>query len=400
MDIFHPVNYVLLVAAGCAVAFLLAETIRFQLHQVRMRAIPVRIQVNGSRGKSSVTRLVGAVLRQTGKVTITKTTGTAPRFILPDGTEIPIFRPGKPNIIEQLKVVARARKLNAHYLIAECMAVTPEYIGILQDKVVQSTVGVMTNVREDHLDVMGPTVYDCAVNMSKSFPRNGIAFTAEKKWFSVLDTECKKRGTKLIGVSGDTVTDAEMDGFPYIEHKDNVAAALAIGEQYGVSRERALAAMYKAQPDPGVLREMVVNGEEGTAYFFNALAANDPDSSLLIWQMALARRQGTSVIVLILRLDRQQRTEGFAHALGTSIIADRYIIAGSPVNAVTSALRKKGVPEECIVGLENPTGHEVSSVLMSIASQGPVVACAMGNIIGLGDAFIKEIAQLSEGASA
>jgi poly-gamma-glutamate synthase PgsB/CapB len=252
MFIFYPVNYVFLVALGCIFAFLTYETLRFQIHLRNIRSIPHRIHVNGSRGKSSVTRLIGAVLRVSGKITVAKTTGTAPRFITPDGAEFPVFRPGKPNIIEQLRIVSHARKHGAEALAIECMAITPEYIGILEDKIIKSTIGVMTNVREDHLDVMGPTIYDVAANMARSFPKNGIAFTAEKKWFTVLEKVAKKRNTKLLQVLEETVSDEDMEGFSYIEHKENVAIALAIGAHFAVPRKQALEAMYRALPDPGV----------------------------------------------------------------------------------------------------------------------------------------------------
>ena len=258
MRIFHPVNYTLLVTVGAAAAFLLLEAARLFFHQRRLHAIPVRIHTNGSRGKSSVTRLVGAVMRASGKVTVTKTTGTAARFILPDGHEVPIFRPGKPNITEQIKVVRKAHELGAEVLIAECMAVTPEYIHILQSKTIQGTLGIFTNVRDDHLDVMGPTIYDATVNMSKSMPHNGHVITAEPIWFPVLEQEAKKRGSTITQVSGQSVTDDEMSGFDYIEHKDNVAIALEVASHYGVPRQTALEAMYRANPDPGALREIIV----------------------------------------------------------------------------------------------------------------------------------------------
>jgi gamma-polyglutamate synthase len=391
MLFFYPVNYVFLVVSGCIVVFLALETLRYRIHLRNLRSIPCRIHVNGSRGKSSVTRLIGAVMRVAGKITVTKTTGTAPRFINPDGSEIPVFRPGKPNIIEQIKIVRRARKLGAEALAIECMAITPEYIGILEDKIIQSTIGVMTNVREDHLDVLGPTMYDVTVNMARSFPRNGIAFTAEKKWFPVLEKAAKKRNTKLIKVFEEAVSNEEMKGFSYIEHKENVAVALAVGEHFGVPRGRALEAMHEALPDPGVLRETVIIGAKGSLYFFNALAANDPDSSLMIWRQVQKQRSGLTAVVLVLRKDRQQRTESFCKALGATIKADRYIIAGSPVAYVENALLKKGVPREAIAALENPHESQVAQSLFQLTRSGPVVACAMGNIVGLGDAFVKKI---------
>jgi len=62
-------------------------------HRRRLRRIPIRIHVNGTRGKSSVSRLIAAGLRAGGIRTCCKTTGTLPRMILPDGSEYPVFRP-------------------------------------------------------------------------------------------------------------------------------------------------------------------------------------------------------------------------------------------------------------------------------------------------------------------
>lgn len=390
-SLFHPVNHVFLVTAGAALTFFVIESLRLFLHQRRLHRIPIRIHVNGSRGKSSVTRLVGAVMRATGKVTVTKTTGTAARFILPDGYEVPIFRPGRPNIIEQIKVVKKACELGAEVLIAECMAVTPEYIHILQSKTIQGTLGIMTNVRDDHLDVMGPTIYDAAVNMAKSLPVNGHVITAEKKWFGILEQEAGKRRSTIVRTEGDSVTDEEMEGFGYIEHKDNIAIALEVARLFKLPRRLAFQAMYNANPDPGVLREIVVGGRPGTVFFFNALAANDPESSQVIWDLARRKRKGRGVIIMILRGDRQQRTESYFKYLGKTLLADRYIIAGSQSSVLANHLTRMGVPEKDILPLgEAAKAADVTEALLGL-SDTDVVACAMGNIIGLGEAFVKSM---------
>jgi poly-gamma-glutamate synthase PgsB/CapB len=394
-SLFNPADSALGVILAVLGVFLGIEIFRLRSHKKALAKIPERIHVNGSRGKSSVTRLIGAAMRATGKVTVTKTTGTAPRFIMPDGCELAIFRAGKPNIIEQLRVVKRAAGLKAEVLVMECMAVTPEYISTLEKEIIRSTLGVITNIREDHLDVMGPTMYDVTVNVARSLPANGTAYTAEKKWFRVLETEARARGTELIQAREETVSDKEMAGFSYVEHKENVAIALAVVDRYGIAREKALAAMHAARPDPGVLRETHVATVTGPMHFFNALAANDPDSSILIWNMACARRAGKRIAVLILRSDRIQRTEGFARVLGSLLLADSYIIAGSSVAFVTSSLRKKGVEARRIIALHDPEPEAVLEALMKEVGTGSV-AVAMGNIVGLGDAFVERVERMSK----
>src|SRR5258705_3004282 len=67
--------------------------------------IPIRVHVNGTRGKSSVTRLIAAGLRAGPGRVLAKTTGTMARIIYPDGHEVDVYRVGRPNIIEQTRIV-------------------------------------------------------------------------------------------------------------------------------------------------------------------------------------------------------------------------------------------------------------------------------------------------------
>ena len=61
----------------------LAGVLEASVHGRRLSRIPIRIHVNGTRGKSSVTRLIAAGLSASGLRTYAKTTGTRPRLILP-----------------------------------------------------------------------------------------------------------------------------------------------------------------------------------------------------------------------------------------------------------------------------------------------------------------------------
>ncbi len=384
----------LIIPAGVFSVFTLLETFRYQSHLYRLRRIRHRIHVNGSRGKSSVTRLIGAVLRPDMR-TVVKTTGTSARFIFPDGREIPVFRPGKPNIIEQLKVVKKAYELKAEALVVECMAITPDYIRILEEKIIKSTVGVITNVREDHLDVMGPTMEHVAYHIALSLPYNGVAFTAEEKWFPVLEEVARSRGTKLFRVSADDVSEEEMRGFPYLEHRENVALALAVARHFGIGRREALERMYRVNPDPGALRELVIRADGKEIYFLNAMAANDVESTMRIWKMALERHpESRRIALLTLRKDRPQRTESFARVMGRDIVADLYILAGSMTSFVERAMLRRGVDASKIISLENPSADEVVRTLLDRASDGSIVV-AMGNIVGLGQEIVDKLEEMA-----
>ena len=61
-------------------------------HDRNLDRIPVRVLVNGIRGKSSITRLTAGALRGGGLRVVAKTTGTAARYIHPDASEEPVYR--------------------------------------------------------------------------------------------------------------------------------------------------------------------------------------------------------------------------------------------------------------------------------------------------------------------
>src|SRR2546423_9090254 len=95
-------------------------------HDRNLDRIPVRILVNGIRGKSSITRLCAAALRGGGLRVVAKTTGTAARVITSDAAEEPVYRRfGIANVIEQVAVVERAVAEEPRAFVVECIAVQP-----------------------------------------------------------------------------------------------------------------------------------------------------------------------------------------------------------------------------------------------------------------------------------
>ena len=297
---------VLITATALLIAYLVFEYLR---HQRNVSRIPIRIHVNGTRGKSSVTRLIAAGLRAGGIKTLAKTTGTIPRVVLPDGRECSIVRLFSPNIIEQKYVFRYAASVKPQAIVVECMAVNPIFQWVTERKFVRSTHGVITNVRPDHQDLMGSTVHSVAMSISNTIPKNAACFTAEEKLFPILKHVADHRETEIYKIKHDHIMDEELQPFHYIEHSDNLALALAVCENLGVDKETALKGMYEASPDPGALRKYSIKEKGKCVSFYNVFAANDPESSLYIWKkinMSLSDEQ--RMIMLNTRADRLPRS--------------------------------------------------------------------------------------------
>ena len=84
---------------------LLLLIIEIKLHLNSLSKIPIRIHVNGARGKSSVVRLIAAGLRSGGFKTFAKTTGTIPRIINEKGEDVELHRLRSASIGEQIKLI-------------------------------------------------------------------------------------------------------------------------------------------------------------------------------------------------------------------------------------------------------------------------------------------------------
>ena len=104
----------------------------FSSHRFYLNQLSVRIHINGTRGKSSLTRLITGGLRGAGYRVFAKTTGTKPRMLFVDGNEASVHRVGKPNIIEQVRIVVRAAKQKPEYFVTECMGIQPHLQELLE----------------------------------------------------------------------------------------------------------------------------------------------------------------------------------------------------------------------------------------------------------------------------
>lgn len=316
---------------------LLAGTLTYMVvegarHRGRLNTIPARVLVNGIRGKSSITRLIAGALRGGDVVAVAKTTGTAARFIRPDGHETAIPRPhGVVNVIEQVGVVARATTHAPAALVMECMAVDPALQQLNTEQLVRPHITVISNVREDHLEEMGGrtrSLDNVARSLARSMPRGGVCVTAEQERWGILAEEAARRDCRLMYADPAHVTADDMAGFNWITFPENVACALTVAELLGVPRDAALTGMWQAAPDPGVLSVERHEIDGKTIDAVNLFAANDPRSTLM--NIALLQRWtpflGQVSVVIGCRPDRVERNGQMGQLVGEIDPAAVYLI--------------------------------------------------------------------------
>lgn len=371
------------------IGWLLVEVIRHRRH---LASIPVRVHVNGTRGKSSVTRLIAAGLRAGGLRTCAKTTGTLARFIDPTGKEETIFRRGHTNVIEQVKIFAQAAACQAEVIVIECMAVQPLLQALCEEKLVRSTHGVLCNARPDHLDVMGPTEDDVALALAGTMPVKGQFFTPERRHLGTFKMAAADRGTEVIEIDEQAIaaiTEEDMAGFDYAEHEENVALALRLCDALGVAREVALRGMWEATPDPGATTVYTIHHNGHRLILVNGFAANDPLSTGELWHRLREKSKGYDQCIALVncRADRHDRSAQLVEAIVNWDRPDSCLVIGGGVKTFIEPLQKAAFP------IEDGSSWTVPEILdhLGPANEAPSTRLVIGmcNIANLGFKLVE-----------
>ncbi|MDY6914119.1 MAG: poly-gamma-glutamate synthase PgsB [Planctomycetota bacterium] len=312
----------------------------------------------------------------------------ATRVILEDGTEQPFPRQGPARLVEQIRVFRIAAAHRADALVLECMALQPHLQHLSQRRIVQAHIAVITNVRPDHLDVMGPDMDDVALALAAVAPPNGILITRQSYYDAFFRHICAEENCELRLVSDDDVRripDALLARFCYLEHAENVAMALAVCQAAGVPREIAMEGMVCARPDPGALRVYRGQTDQGRWNFAAAFAANDPLSSMMLWDLLMQRYPDHTrrILVVNCRADRLDRSKQLGQMMAQHIQADLYVLVGMETHTAMRQAQLSGLAPERIVDMEKATAPQVYEYLMK-SIKGNTLLVGIGNIRGLG----------------
>ena len=324
-------QWLILVLTAAFLGMLAVENIRTVSDRKKLMHV---IYVNGTRGKSTVSRLIDAGLRAGGYRVFCKTTGTVPMTIGVDGRERPIIRRGRANIREQLKILHKATQEGAQILVAECMAVDPALQYISQHRMLLADLGVITNVRLDHTDEMGETLDEICASLCSTVPRAGMVFTADAAAAPAIAQHAEALNSAMVLALPDESTPQDID------FAENVALALAVCQHIGVDRQAALNGIRHFKRDPGALSLFTLSGG---ALFVNGLSINDPQSSEAVWQTLKARHHLADrhlVLLIYNRPDRGYRTQHMT-LLAQRLAPQKIWLLGASQNIVRHALTQR-----------------------------------------------------------
>jgi poly-gamma-glutamate synthase PgsB/CapB len=383
------------------VVFYAVEHIR--LLRIRGR-IPLRICITGARGKSSVVRLLTAVLRESGRSVLAKTTGSRPMLLLPDGSESELQREGRPSVLEQIQVLRRAAAWGADVVVAEMMAIRPEILNIESRRIFQPSILLITNARPDHREHWGQDSKAAARSLAAAVCSGSEVFIPADENMALWEGAAVKTGARLH-----PVTSGSYDGPNEEIDQKNPKSAPDLGLQFvddlrlveaaagylGIAPVAVREGIKKARPDLGGLKIWRWQMEPGAPKMdcVSAFAANDPESTRMALQVLEERGWigGKPVVgLLALRRDRGDRTRqwleafrggAFAEIRNLYVIGDRNRAFERGMSSLSESLETRAISDR--------RAGAVMAALSARTSGPEVIVIGMGNMVGAGRELVE-----------
>ena len=340
------------------------------------KAVPIRIGVTGTRGKSSVSRLIYGALSGAGMNVLCKVSGTEARMIYPDGSEHPMPRFGLPSILEEKLVLRTAASLGCDAVVSELMSIRPENLGIESRDILGITHACITNCRIDHPE-QGDTPEEVSACYSLSFPAGGDAFCPESEIHEPMIRRAGEVSCRLHPVATYGAVPPQLSS----QHPDNVRLVLSFCSFLSLDEDACIAGMAAALPDPGALSVRRIGG----VIAVNGFAANDILSSSMI----VSRFEGVDRIALIsLRDDRPERTAQYIEAVRKGTLGNlcRIYFCGRQAG-IAAARSGKSASVKAIP--RSVPAEEMTDWIMKDSGMDSFVLIGMGNIKGTGMALVS-----------
>jgi poly-gamma-glutamate synthase PgsB/CapB len=301
--------------------------------------------------------MIHALLRCRGMDVFGKTTGSAARLLMPDGTEKSIKRFGPANIREQRNILikaafrgkrALAEKRQNRALVFECNAVQEE-LQYISAKWLKPDITVITNVREDHAFDLG-TVEEAAQIFAAALPDNSALVTSDGNFMDTWKAAARKKNLRLCYVDPcEAKKEAEKHAGNYA-FPENAACVLAIADCLKIDRAQAPASSAAYKPDAGAFA--IYSWKDGSRdiFFADARAANDIESTNNLYAVTQQTiKPLTSVrriLLLINREDRPDRTELFMRYIieqHKGLCFDDYLCLGHVPLSFRITMKRQGV---------------------------------------------------------
>ena len=274
----------------CLILHFLRE---YRSHRKNVERIPLRILVNGTRGKTTVTRIITYALQESGMKTVGISSGSSLEIIHSDGKVEKVERRRRANIREMIPFFRLALEEKAEAVVVEDMALTEENQRVLRDNLVKPDIVVITNTYIDHVPEMGKTTEETAWCLSRSVPSSALLYTTEDHY--------QKYSSNVRKVE----EEAPPSSSPIPLHPSTWAIAKRVLLDLGVKEETILSALNRLPEEIDLMKEIAL---PSSSVLIPTFSVNDRECMRLTILEEMEKHPGMKCeVVFNNRKDREHR---------------------------------------------------------------------------------------------
>ena len=133
----------------------------------KISRIPLRVIVEGTRGKSSTVRILEEMMRGLGKKTFAKVTGEETPLLIYNGVIIPLYRMHH-SVLLDYETIPTILNVDIDAIVIENQAVTPYTMQYLH-KILKPQHVIIPNIRVDHTETLGADLEEMANNFVNNY---------------------------------------------------------------------------------------------------------------------------------------------------------------------------------------------------------------------------------------
>jgi poly-gamma-glutamate synthase PgsB/CapB len=378
---------IILVLSFLFLTFLAAESI---FYNRKLRSVPLRISVSGTRGKTSIVRTLASVYRAHGFRVLAKTTGSEAMFILPDGSTEPVRRKGMTTIIEQKNLIKKAIGLDADCIITEIMSIHPDNHRVETRQLIRPSLTILSNFRADHTDVAGGSLPEIAELFRNDIHPGSTVVIPEKEINEFIVNGIRKNGARLVTAPAGSSRELHLDDrISSVQFGANLEAVIAASRLQGIPDATIRQGICDTRLDIGQLGIFRKHLDGRKIWFVNAFAANDPVSTRQVIERTFHILDGEtnsrpeSMGLIALRPDRGERSHQWLDYLcteGSDLFSQIYV---SGIHSHIFTKKLKNCERLTSVDPETITRHIIET------TSGDIVVFGIANIHGLGESLIN-----------
>lgn len=133
----------------------------------KIRQIPLRVIVEGTRGKSSTVRIIEEMMRGLGKKTLAKVTGDDIPLLIYNGVIIPLYRLHH-SVLLDYETIPTILNFDIDAIVLENQAVTPYTMRYLH-QILKPQHVIIPNIRVDHTETLGSDLEEMVHNFINNY---------------------------------------------------------------------------------------------------------------------------------------------------------------------------------------------------------------------------------------